>query len=261
MGFDSLLNCHVIVWVVHDQPLIRGHLGRVLGRDSCGRKGPHDGLRWKRAVWARSPTARRGVTIEEILVAALAIMAANGVGALTMAELARRVSMQPPSLYKYFPSLLAIYDALFRRGQQQNLDALEAGMATAAPGLEAVRAGMVATGRWAVGNPVLAQLLFWRPVPGYRPTAEAFGPTVRIVGLLRAGLEDAVRRGELGAGAASDEGMALLSTMHFGVLSQHLANDPDGNWEHGVFTRLHPSILEMFVAAYPPEASRRRTAR
>lgn len=87
------------------------------------------------------------------------------------------------------------------------------------------------------------------------------GPTVRIVGLLRAGLEDAVRRGELGAGAASDEGMALLSTMHFGVLSQHLANDPDGNWEHGVFTRLHPSILEMFVAAYPPEASRRRTAR
>jgi len=45
---------------------------------------------------------RRSTTIEEILAAALAIMATDGVGALTMAELARRVSMQPPSLYKYF---------------------------------------------------------------------------------------------------------------------------------------------------------------
>lgn len=205
---------------------------------------------------------RRGVTIEEILVAALAIMAANGVGALTMAELARRVSMQPPSLYKYFPSLLAIYDALFRRGQQQNLDALEAGMATAAPGLEAVRAGMVATGRWAAGNPVLAQLLFWRPVPGYRPTAEARpdGQNRRTAASRTRG-RGAQRRARGRCRERRGDGGALLSTMHFGVLSQHLANDPDGNWEHGVFTRLHPSILEMFVAAYPPEASRRRTAR
>lgn len=59
--------------------------------------------------------------------------------------------------------------------------------------------------------------------------------------------------------------MALLSTMHFGVLSQHLANDPNADWEHGFFTRLHPRIVEMFVAAYPPDArravSRRRGAR
>jgi len=155
---------------------------------------------------------RRSTTIEEILAAALAIMATDGVGALTMAELARRVSMQPPSLYKYFPSLLAIYDALFRRGQQQNLDALEAGMESAAPGLAAVRAGMVAAGRWAVENPVMAQLLFWRPIPRYEPTPEAFGPAVRIVELLRAGLEDAAGRGELGRGAASDGARLLHQT-------------------------------------------------
>jgi AcrR family transcriptional regulator len=194
---------------------------------------------------------RREATIEEILAAALAIMSTDGVGGLTMAELARRVSMQPPSLYKYFPSLLAIYDALFRRGQQQNLDALEAGMATATPGLAAVRAGMESAGRWAVENPVLAQLLFWRPIPGYQPTPEAFAPAARIVELLRIGLEGAVAAAELGPGADSDEAMALLSTMHFGVLSQHLANDPDADWEHGFFTRLHPRIFEMFAAAYP----------
>jgi AcrR family transcriptional regulator len=197
---------------------------------------------------------RREATIEEIMTAALVIMTSEGVGALTMAALARRMSMRPPSLYKYFPSVLAIYDALFRRGQQRNLDALEAGITTAAPGLAAVRAGMESAGRWAVENPVTAQLLFWRPIPGYQPTTEAFAPTVRIVELVRAGLEDAVAAGELGPGAASDEGMALLSTMHFGILSQHLANDPNADWEHGMFTRLHPRIFGMFAAAYPPTA-------
>lgn len=201
---------------------------------------------------------RREATIEEILAAALAIMSTDGVAGLTMAALARRVSMQPPSLYKYFPSLLAIYDALFRRGQQQNLDALEAGMRSARPGIAAVRAGMESAGRWAVAHPVMAQLLFWRPIPGYQPTAEAFAPAVRIVELLQAGLADAVTAGELGSGAASDEGMALLSTMHFGVLSQHLANDPDSDWEHGFFTRLHPRVFEMFTAAYPSSGGMRR---
>ncbi len=199
---------------------------------------------------------RREATIEEILAAALVMMSTEGVGGLTMAALARRVSMQPPSLYKYFPSLLAVYDALFRRGQQQNLDALEAGMAAAAPGLAAVRAGMESAGRWAVENPVMAQLLFWRPIPGYQPTTEAFAPAVRIVELLRAELEGAVAAGELGAGAEGDEAMALLSTMHFGVLSQHLANDPDADWEHGLFTRLHPRIFEMFAGAYPSKVRR-----
>jgi AcrR family transcriptional regulator len=199
---------------------------------------------------------RRESTIEEILAAAVDIMTVDGVAGLTMSALASAMSMRPPSLYKYFPSLLSIYDALFRRGQQENLDALRVGMESAAPGLAAVRAGMVSAGRWAVANPVLAQLLFWRPVPGYRPTADAFAPAERIVDLLRAGLEEAVVAGELAPGAAGDEGMALLSTLHFGVLSQHLANDPDADWEHGVFTALHPRVVDMFVAAYPPSARR-----
>ena len=62
--------------------------------------------------------------------------------------------------------------------------------------------------------------------------------------------------GDLGPGAASDVGMALLSTMHFGILSQHLANDPDADWEHGLFTGLHPRIFEMFAAAYPSSTPR-----
>src|ERR1700759_2657775 len=110
---------------------------------------------------------RREQTRGEILDRALEIMAEDGVAGLTMARLARAMGIQPPSLYKYYPSLLAVYDALFRRGQLANLAALRDGMRGAEPGLEALARGMEATGRWAVANPVLAQLLFWRPVPGY----------------------------------------------------------------------------------------------
>lgn len=119
---------------------------------------------------------RREQTREEILEHALQIMADDGVAGLTMAGLARATDIRPPSLYKYYPSLLAVYDALFRRGQLANLEALRDGMRDAQPGLDTVAGGTEATGRWAAANPVLAQLLFWRPVPGYQPSAEAFAP-------------------------------------------------------------------------------------
>ncbi|HEY6429119.1 MAG TPA: helix-turn-helix domain-containing protein, partial [Acidimicrobiales bacterium] len=56
---------------------------------------------------------RRQETIEEILAIARDVMAEEGVNGLSLAEVARRLGVQPPSLYKYFPSLMAIYDALF----------------------------------------------------------------------------------------------------------------------------------------------------
>jgi AcrR family transcriptional regulator len=197
-------------------------------------------------------TRRREQTRSEILDHALQIMAEDGVAGLTMARLARAMTIQPPSLYKYYPSLLAVYDALFRRGQSANLEALRDGMRDAAPGLEAVAGAMEATGRWAVANPVLAQLMFWRPVPGYHPSAEAFGPALLIIDLLRSALADAAARGQLHPDAATDAGMELLSIMHFGIISQHLANDPGSDWEHGRYTRRHREILALFINAYPP---------
>ena len=195
---------------------------------------------------------RRGPTRGEILAHALQIMADDGAAGLTMARLARAMEIRPPSLYKYYPSLLAVYDALFRRGQLANLEALREGMRDAAPGLDAVVGGMEATGRWAVANPVLAQLLFWRPVPGYQPSAEAFAPAGQIVDLLRSALADAAARGQVHPDAATDAGMELLSIMHFGVISQHLANDADRDWDHGRYTRRHRDILSLFIKAYPP---------
>ena len=195
---------------------------------------------------------RREQTRGEILDHALRIMADDGAAGLTMARLARAMGIRPPSLYKYYPSLLAVYDALFRRGQLANLQALRDGMRGAAPGLDAVAGAMEATGRWAAANPVLAQLLFWRPVPGYQPSAEASAPAMQITSLLRSALQDAAARGQVHPDAATDPGMDLLSIMHFGVISQHLANDPGSDWDHGRYTRRHREIIPLFIKAYPP---------
>jgi AcrR family transcriptional regulator len=203
-----------------------------------------------------SPTesrpARREQTIDTILERALEIMAEVGVAGLTMTALARAMSIQPPSLYKYFPSVLAVHDTLFHRGQQANLEELERGMAGADPGLPALLSGMTATARWAVANPVLAQLLFWRPVPGFVPSETASAPAGQIVGRLRGALHAAVEQQQLGPDAASDEALAVLASLHFGVLSQHLANQPEHDWSSGVYTSAYGRVLELFVQGYQP---------
>lgn len=195
---------------------------------------------------------RRQETIEEILRHAMELMASQGVGALTMADIARRLGVAPPSLYKYFGSLIEVYDTLFRRGHEQNLQILQDAIGRAEPGMPALRAGLEATLRWAWDNPVLAQLLFWRPIPGFHPSAEAMAPTTEVVALLTSTLRQAIERRELSPHASSDQALALLSVLHFGALSQHLANEPATPWDESPYAQLLPQLLAMFTAAYPP---------
>jgi AcrR family transcriptional regulator len=203
---------------------------------------------------------RRQETIEEILDLATEVMGEAGVNGLTLAEVARRLGVQPPSLYKYFPSLMALYDAVFGRGHRQHLEVMRAAMARAEPGLAALSAGLEASGRWLVANPALGQLLFWRPVPSFEPSPVAFAPSVEMVALQRSALADAVAAGQLGPAADSDDAVFLLSTLIVGVLSQHMANEPHAAWGEGRFTPLLPRLLELFTYAYPVPAGRPPTA-
>lgn len=170
---------------------------------------------------------------------------------LTMTRLARAMSIQPPSLYKWFPSVLAVHDAVFARGQRANLAVWRGGVAGMEPGLTALFAGMTATARWAVDHPVEAQLLFWRPVPGFRPSSAAMAPADELVAELRGLVGEAVRRGQLSAEADSPEGLVVLASLHFGVLSQHLANEPDATWDNGMYTRSYQRVIDLFTAAFP----------
>lgn len=195
---------------------------------------------------------RRQETIEEILEISVVVMTEEGVNGLSLSEVARRLGVQPPSLYKYFPSLHAVYDAIFERGQRENLEVMRAAMAEAAPGLDALTEGLEASGRWALENQAVAQLLFWRPVPSFEPSVEALAPSHEMVALQQQAMNDAVDAGELGEGARDVESVYLVSTFIMGVLSQAMANEPGLPWGKGRFTPLFPTLMGLLVAAYPP---------
>ncbi|GGJ47880.1 TetR family transcriptional regulator [Streptomyces brasiliensis] len=197
---------------------------------------------------------RRTETVQEILDTAIEVMAEEGVAALSMAEVARRVGVRPPSLYQYFQSKMAIYDRLFERGMRESVGILEpyrAGLAE--DPRAAITAGQQAAIAWAMANPVLAQLLYWRPVPGFEPTPQAFEPAVRQLELLRAALQAAVHAGQLAPAAAGDEGVDLYTALMSGVISQQLANEPSAQVEEGRFTRLTQTAVDMFFRFYAPE--------
>src|SRR5215467_4931991 len=138
---------------------------------------------------------RREQTIDEILAVAVEVMSQVGVAGLSLSEVARRMGIQPPSLYKYFPSKLALYDELFKRAAREVLAVFRAAAARAEPGWMALTAGTEAIMRLGLDHQVAGQLLNWRPVPGFEPSAEAFAPSLEFVGEIRALLQAAADRG------------------------------------------------------------------
>jgi AcrR family transcriptional regulator len=194
---------------------------------------------------------RRQETIAEILAIAEDVMGEQGVNGLSLSEVARRLGVKPPSIYKYFDSLMAIYDALFARGQQEHLDVVRAAMASEPPGLAALSAGVQASGRWALAHPAVAQLLFWRPVPSFEPTPAAMAPSVEMVRLQREALAAAAAAGELGPAGDSDEALYLTSVLVSGVIGQAMANEPGTPWGEGRFSPLLPKLLGCLEVLYP----------
>ncbi|GAB2908554.1 TetR/AcrR family transcriptional regulator [Nonomuraea fastidiosa] len=192
---------------------------------------------------------RRAETQAEILGIALDVMAEEGVAGLSLATVARRLGVRPPSLYKYFPSRHAVYDALFRQGQEGYLAAVRG---PGGQGLAGVGAALEAGARWIMDNQVLAQLLFWRPVPGFTPSPEAYAPAQAVHEHFRTLIEQAVERGELHPDAAGPEGLDLASSLIAGVVSQQLANQPGVTYEQGRFTRLVSRLPDVLAAVYPP---------
>ena len=156
---------------------------------------------------------RRQQTIEDALDAAVEIMERSGVGGLSMSEVARRLGMQQPSLYKYFSSLHALYDALFARGLRQTDEVVMAACELLPPGVVRIRAGGSAWVRWAVENPALSQLLVWRPVPGFTPAEETFSGSRDQMDVLRTEFAQAVHLRQLRADALSEEALRLYTVV------------------------------------------------
>ena len=205
---------------------------------------------------------RRRATIDEALDHAERIVEERGAGAVTIAEIARLMGIRPPSLYKYFPSLHGVYDALFARGNARLASYVEESVAELDPGLDRLLEVTRAIVRWSMLNRGLAPLLFWRPIPGFEPSPPSYALAERLVARSRADLAAAVRDGDLAPDADTDETFRLFTSLSAGLCSQQLANEPDATYETGSFTSLTDRALDMFVQQHrPSDRLPRRKAR
>lgn len=172
---------------------------------------------------------------------------------LNLSEVAKRVGLRQPSLYQYFPSKTAVYDALFERGMRLHLGAVRGAAAHHAPGLATLRAAMVACLRYSSEHPVLAQFIFTRAVPGFAPSERAHRPSLEALTLIRSSLSTAVARAELHPSADTQRGLDLLTSLTAGVGSQQAANDPGTGFDEGRFSSLIEPALDMYVLYFAPD--------
>jgi AcrR family transcriptional regulator len=186
--------------------------------------------------------------IDSILEAARQIMRQEGVAALTMQELARRLDLRAPSLYNYFASKMDIYDALFRLGFTLYAQHMEETIQGAQSWQEELRRTFEAYLTFAQHNPELYQLCFERPVPGFEPSAESLQASLD---LLQASYQRAERlRLAIASDLPAQQIVDLLISMMHGITALHIANQPHLPLGEGRFGSLIPSAIAVLDKAW-----------
>ncbi|NNC41725.1 MAG: TetR/AcrR family transcriptional regulator [Acidimicrobiales bacterium] len=178
---------------------------------------------------------RRRETIAEILDAAWELARTEGIASLSLRQLAKRVGMRAPSLYSYFDSKHAIYDAMFRQGQEQLAEHMADVSEKRPVTRESLKAGVRLWFEFCLASPVRYQLMFQRSVPGFEPSPESYS-------LAQARLADAGRV-LLDAGVTDPAALDLWTALLTGLTSQQISNDPTGDrW-----ARLLDESVDMFL--------------
>ena len=110
---------------------------------------------------------RREAKVASIVAAAWQLAREHGVAGLSLHALAREVGMRQPSLYEYFDSKHALYDAMFVDGNRQLLERLDALRLPRDP-RAAVKKYMRTFMDFAIEDAARSELLFQRHIPGLR---------------------------------------------------------------------------------------------
>ena len=185
---------------------------------------------------------RREATKIEILDAAWELVRAEGLAALKLRDLATKVGMQPPSLYSYFDSKHAIYDAMFLQGNLELLSRYEA-MPYLDDPADSLRVSARFFVSFAVEDPARAQLMFMRTIPGFEPSANAYAVAEQIVEL---------GRERLAAAGIEPQWFDLWTGIISGLSFQQIANEPGTDrW-----VRLVDEAVAMFLD-YVSETNKR----
>ncbi len=215
--------------------------------------------------WVPSPRERRQRNRQEmmtaILDAARSVMREEGVAALNLHEVARRVGLRAPSLYEYWPSKMALYDALYRFG----IRLYAAGRECLAPITplpasfwEHARGELEHYMTFAQEHPELYQLVFEHPVPGFVPQPESLEEGARILAHSDQILKQALEQGNLALGLPPEQARDLFIAMMHGLTALHMANEPELPMGSGRFGSLIEAALALFQAAWRPSARTER---
>jgi AcrR family transcriptional regulator len=194
-------------------------------------------------------TERREATRGEILDAAWTIAHEKGLADLTLRDVGTRVGMRAPSLYSYFDSKNAIYDAMFGQAWTAYLRVLESVLATLP---RTPRAGLRKIARtffdFAVADLARHQLMNQRTIPGFVPSPASYAPAVEVLRRARADLAR--------LGVENSSQFDLFTALIGGLIDAQQANDPGGTrW-----ARLLDQAVDMFADHVGLPGSRRRPA-
>jgi AcrR family transcriptional regulator len=181
----------------------------------------------------------------EILEAAWELAREQGLAGLSLRDLGERVGMRAQSLYSYFESKHAMYDAMFAQGVTDFLEQyLQLGSSDNPR--DDVRAGAHAFFGFCVKDPARYQLLFQRTIPGFEPSPESYAPSVEGLELVRRRLADA---------AADDPAdLDLWTALITGLVDQQISNDPGGDRWY----RLLDEAVDMYFARIDNRTNRRK---
>jgi AcrR family transcriptional regulator len=144
----------------------------------------------------------------------------DGLASISLRDLAARVDLRQPSLYAYFDSKLALYDAMFVEGYHQLDEMLAAHPAPDDP-REALVAFTELIVRFSTEDVVRHQLLFQRTIPGFKPSREARGATLPLLEVGWQRLMD--------AGVTDIASADIFTAIVAGLAHQQVFNDPHGD--------------------------------
>lgn len=179
--------------------------------------------------------ARRQSARATILAAAWQMVREDGLAALSLRELARRAGITTPTVYAYFDSKNAIFDAMFGEAAASFADTAAEPVDTEDP-REMLLVGARRFVDFCTADVARYQLLFQHSIPGFTPSPESYAPAVRALELTR----DRLARN----GVRDPRHVDLWTALMTGLVDQQISNDAGGErW-----TRLIADAAHMFVA-------------
>jgi AcrR family transcriptional regulator len=186
--------------------------------------------------------ARHAATKQEIVDAAWGLARERGLAGWSLRDVADVVGMRAPSLYVYFGSKNALFDAMFAEGCAALLRTIApaAVQAQGRPVEEVLHLAATTFFDFCAEDPARYQLLFLRTLPGFEPSAESYALAQEVL--------DETGRAFQAVGLGSAEHLDLWTALTVGLVTQQLSNDPGGDrWR-----RLLDPAVKMFMAAHLP---------